>query len=124
MTVATRADAPRFEVDAYEFRPLAVPSRGSKELAVWAIDAGPGADGVPHQHDREAVFVVNTGRMAGEIAGVSFEAGPGDAIIVPANVTFALRNASAEEPASLTVTAPIGMQAILDGKTFSAPWTL
>jgi mannose-6-phosphate isomerase-like protein (cupin superfamily) len=124
MTVATRADAPHFEVDAYSFHPLAVPSRGSKELAIWALSAGPGAFSPAHHHDREVVFVVNSGRMAATIGGADVAAGPGDAIIVPAQATFELRNASDTEPASLTVTTTVGMQATMGGNTFPPPWSV
>lgn len=124
MTVSTRSDAPRFDVEGYSFFPLAVPSRGSKELAVWSIEVAPGAASPPHQHDREVIFVVATGRMIATIDGVEGEAGPGDAVIVPAHVDFTLNNASTEQPASMTVAATIGMQAIMNGNAIQPPHTL
>nr|WP_042180724.1 cupin domain-containing protein [Kibdelosporangium sp. MJ126-NF4]CEL14546.1 hypothetical protein [Kibdelosporangium sp. MJ126-NF4]CTQ88911.1 hypothetical protein [Kibdelosporangium sp. MJ126-NF4] len=124
MSLATRAAAPQFDIDGYEVHPLAVPSRGSSELAVWSISANPGAASVPHQHDREVVFVVVSGRMVARIDGERFEAAPGDAIIVPPKTDFALSNASADEPASLTVATTVGMQATVDGNSFPPPWTL
>ncbi|TCO53427.1 cupin domain-containing protein [Actinocrispum wychmicini] len=124
MSLSTRADAPRFESDAYTFYPLAVPSRGSKELAIWHLDAGAGATSPPHQHDREVVFVVKTGRMAATIGEEELAAGPGDAFIVPSHTMFALRNASAVEPATLTVITTVGMRAIMDGNSFPPPWSL
>jgi mannose-6-phosphate isomerase-like protein (cupin superfamily) len=124
MTVSTRADAPQFDVDDYSFHPLAVPSRGSKELAIWHLDAAAGAFSPAHHHDREVIFVIRTGRMAANVGGQDVEAGPGDAIIVPADTTFALRNASADEPATLTVVTTAGMRATMDGNTFSPPWSL
>jgi mannose-6-phosphate isomerase-like protein (cupin superfamily) len=124
MTVSTRSDAQRFDVDEYAFYPLAVPSRGSKELAVWTVDANAGAVSPAHHHDREVVFAITSGRMAAKVGELDVEAGPGDAIIVPANTTFELRNASADTPASMTVIATAGMQATMGGNTFSPPWTL
>ncbi|MCE7012116.1 cupin domain-containing protein [Kibdelosporangium philippinense] len=124
MTVATRAEAPHFEVEGYEFHPLAVPSRGSKELAVWSISAAPGASSTPHQHDREVVFIVTTGQMTGSIGGETFQADPGDAIIVPAHTDFTLGNASPTEPASLTVSTTAGMQAIVEGNSLQPPWSM
>lgn len=124
MTLSTHADAPRFDVDAYAFYPLAVPSRGSTELAVWTVNAGPGASSAPHHHDREVVFTIVTGRMAARVGGIDVEAGPGDAIIVPANAMFELRNASTDLPASMTVITTAGMQATMGGNTFNPPWTL
>ena len=51
-------------------------------------------------------------------------AGPGDAIIIPAQELFELSNASDSEPASLIVTTTVGMQATMDGNTFPPPWSL
>jgi hypothetical protein len=51
-------------------------------------------------------------------------AGPGDAIIVPGETLFALRNASATELATLTVVATVGMRAFLDGDVITPPWTV
>jgi mannose-6-phosphate isomerase-like protein (cupin superfamily) len=124
MALSTHADAKKFDVDKYSFYPLAVPSRGSKELAVWHLDAGAGATSPAHHHDREVVFVVKTGRMAANVGGEDVEAGPGDAIIVPGNTSFALRNASADEPATLTVVTTAGMRAVMDGNAFPPPWSL
>ncbi|ONI87475.1 cupin [Actinosynnema sp. ALI-1.44] len=122
--LTTRATAQRFDIDGYEVHPVAAPSRGSSELAVWSIRATPGAASVTHQHDREVVFVVSTGRMVAVIGDERFEAGPGDAFIVPPKTDFTLSNASADDPASLTVATTVGMHAFVDGEAFPPPWTL
>ena len=62
--------------------------------------------------------------MAGTVGDHDVEAGPGDAIIVPGETMFSLRNASTTEPATLTVVATVGMQAILDGNVITPPWTV
>lgn len=124
MALATVADAQQFEVDLYTFHPLAVPSRGTKEIAIWHVNAAPGATSPAHHHDREVIFVVKTGTMAATVGGEDVTAGPGDAIIVPGETTFQLRNASAEEPATVTVVSTAGMQATFDGQTFPPPWTV
>ena len=124
MSLATHADAPEFTVGDYTFHPLAVPSRGSKEIASWALQAAPGASSPEHHHSHEVIFVVNSGRMTARIGADTVEAGPGDAIIVPAHELFELRNASASDPASLTVTTTVGMQATMDGNTFPPPWSV
>ncbi|GAB3884076.1 cupin domain-containing protein [Kibdelosporangium lantanae] len=124
MALTTIADAASYDVDGYTFRPLAVPSRGTKELAIWHLEAHPGASSTPHHHDREVIFVVKTGAMAGTVGDQDVHAGPGDAIIVPGETMFSLRNASTTEPATLTVVATVGMQAILDGNVITPPWTV
>jgi quercetin dioxygenase-like cupin family protein len=122
MSLSTLADAPVFDLEGFTFRPLAVPSRGSAELAVWALDLAPGARSAPHSMDREEVFVVVSGRIAATVAGVDVVAGAGDAIVVPAHAELRLGNASAEEPARATAVTSVGMLATLGGDTFPPPW--
>lgn len=69
MPLATLADAPTFSREAFTFRPLAVPSRGSSELAVWALEVAPGAVSEPHSLDREEVFVLHAGALAATVGG-------------------------------------------------------
>jgi mannose-6-phosphate isomerase-like protein (cupin superfamily) len=120
--LSTIADAPHFARDGFTFRPLAVPSRGSTELAVWALEVEPGAASEIHSMDREEVFVVVNGEVTATVAGREVAAGPGDAIIVPPHAAFQIRNAGGGEPAQLTVATSAGMQALVGGMPFSPPW--
>ncbi|MBG0827054.1 cupin domain-containing protein [Planomonospora sp. ID67723] len=122
MTTATLADAPVFELDGFTFRPLAVPSRGSAELAVWSIELAPGSSSQEHTVDREEVFVARSGRIEGVIGGVDHVIEAGDAMILPPHTAFSLRNASATEPATATVCTSAGIKATLDGQTILPPW--
>jgi quercetin dioxygenase-like cupin family protein len=122
MTLSTLADAPHFARDGFTFRPLAVPSRGSTELAVWTLEIAPGARSEPHSMDREEVFVVISGAVSAVVAGRELSAGPGDAIIVPPHATLEIRNAGAGEEARLTVATSAGMNAIVGGAAFTPPW--
>ncbi|MFH8410242.1 cupin domain-containing protein [Streptomyces sp. NPDC018019] len=122
MPLSTGADAPTFERPGFTFRPLAVPSRGSTELAVWALHAAPGATSEPHSMDREEVFVVQTGRIAATVGGEEVVAGPGDAVIVPPHTELHLRNAAADAPATVNVITSAGMRATLGDATFPPPW--
>ena len=56
MALSTHADAKKFDVDKYSFFPLAVPSRGSKELAIWHLDAGAGE--APVLRPRDELLVI------------------------------------------------------------------
>jgi quercetin dioxygenase-like cupin family protein len=122
MPLSTLADAARITCDGFTFRPLAVPSRGSTELAVWALDLEPGVRSETHSMDREEVFVVISGAVSATVAGREVEAGPGDAIIVAPHATLQVRNASATEAARLTAVTSVGMTALVDGAAFTPPW--
>ncbi|MGG2464643.1 cupin domain-containing protein [Streptomyces sp. RGM 3693] len=122
MPLSPLAGAPVFDRDGFTFRPLAVPSRGSTELAVWSLELAPGARSEPHHMDREEVFVVLDGEVSASIAGEEVLAGPGDAVIVPANTVLRLRNASAQAPAAVTAVTSAGMKATVGGATFPPPW--
>ncbi|TWP51627.1 cupin domain-containing protein [Lentzea tibetensis] len=117
MPLATAADAPVFERGGFVFRSLAVPSRGSAEIAMWTVDVPEGADSEPHQIDKEEVFYVLTGNI--RIQGV--DAGPGDAVICSAFTDITLVGG----PARLLVTTSVGATGILaDGQKIVGPWSL
>jgi quercetin dioxygenase-like cupin family protein len=121
LPLATLADAPRFTRDGFTFRSLAVPSRGSTELAVWALEAAPGARSEPHALDREEVFVLAAGTLAATVGGAAHALAPGDALIVPPGTPLQLANEGAE-PALVTVCTSAGMRAQLNGESFTPPW--
>ncbi|NUR58873.1 MAG: cupin domain-containing protein [Catenulispora sp.] len=122
MPLTTLADAPTFELEGFTFRPLAVPSRGSTELAIWALELVPGATSEVHSMDREEVFVVVEGKVGATVAGEEVLAAAGDAIIVPAHAVLQLRNACAENPAKVTAVTSVGMKATVGGSSFAPPW--
>ncbi|WP_214108104.1 cupin domain-containing protein [Acrocarpospora catenulata] len=122
MTTATLADAPVFERDGSTIRSLAVPSRGSTELAVWSLEFEPGARSPEHSVDREEVFVVQSGRLVAHVGGREHVAGPGDALIVPVRTMFWLGNGSDAEPVRVTVCTSAGIQGTVDGTVISPPW--
>ncbi|RLU89145.1 cupin [Streptomyces griseocarneus] len=122
MPLSTLADAPVFERHGFTFRPLAVPSRGSTELAVWALEIAPGAQSEDHHMDREEVFVVTEGKVSADIAGQEVTAGPGDALIVPAHALLRLRNACPNTLATLTAVTSAGMRATIGDTVITPPW--
>lgn len=123
MPVATLSDAPEFTLGDALFRLLAVPSRGSSELTVWALDLAPGMSGAAHSLDREEVLVIHSGRISATIGTQEVQAGPGDALIVPPDTSLSLRNATAE-PVRATAITSAGIRATLGDKTISPPWSL
>ncbi|GAB2833305.1 cupin domain-containing protein [Actinoallomurus bryophytorum] len=122
MPVSTLAEARTIEFHGLTARPIAVPSRGTSELAIWHLEVGPGVRGEEHTVDREEVFVVRTGRLSGTLGGEPCEAGPGDALIVPPGVPFSLGN-DGSESAQVLVCTSAGVQASLNGQTVVPPWS-
>lgn len=66
---------------------FAAPALGSAELAAWHVEMAPGASGPAHVADREQVWLVTEGRAAVELDGTVLDAGPGDALVLPAGTT-------------------------------------
>jgi mannose-6-phosphate isomerase-like protein (cupin superfamily) len=124
MPVITAPTGPTHEVGGNRFTSLATPSRGSTRTSVWTIEIPVGEVPTPHELTDEEVFVVLAGRARVEIGGRQQEAGPWDAIVVPAGVPFALGNAG-DEPVRLICCLPVGGQARLPGaEPFTPPWAL
>ncbi|MDQ0377104.1 cupin domain-containing protein [Amycolatopsis thermophila] len=104
------------------FRPLAVPSRGSAELAVWLLELEPGLVGEEHSVSREEVFVLQSGVLELTLGGEVYRLTSGDAMIVPPDTPFRLDNPGAE-PARATVCTSAGMVGTVGGATIVPPWT-
>jgi len=123
MPVATLSDAPEFALGDAVFRSLAVPSRGSTQFAIWALELAPGMSGDAHSLDCEEVLVIHSGRISATIGTQDIQAGPGDAVIVPPQTSFVLRNATSE-PVHATAITSAGFRATLGDKTMIPPWSL
>ncbi|NIJ13844.1 quercetin dioxygenase-like cupin family protein [Saccharomonospora amisosensis] len=121
MTLATLMDAPTFDIGGFQARSLAVPSRGSTELAVWSLEAAPGAATEWHTVDREEVFVLQEGKVLVEVGEQVHELTAGDAAIATPGVPFRLRNPAAVA-ARLTVCTSKGMRGTVNGRTIDPPW--
>ncbi|KAA9165479.1 cupin domain-containing protein [Amycolatopsis acidicola] len=121
MTVASLADAPRFENFGFVFRPLAVPSRGSTELAVWTLEMPPGATGERHTVSCEEVFVLQAGEVRFEVGDTVPDVAVGDAVIVPPGGSLRLSNPGSSL-ARLVVCTSKGILGTIKGKTIVPPW--
>jgi mannose-6-phosphate isomerase-like protein (cupin superfamily) len=94
------------------------------ETAVWQVEILPGTPPTPHSMTREEVFVVLEGTASVLMGGAAETAHAGDAILVPADVSFDLANAG-DGPLRLLACLPVGGLACLpDGEVFAPPWTL
>ncbi|MFN0280925.1 MAG: cupin domain-containing protein [Kineosporiaceae bacterium] len=82
----------------------------------------PRTPATPHSLTREEVLVVLDGEAAVEIAGVGAVARPGDAIVVPPDVEFALTN-NGDGPLRLLCCLPVGGEGrVMGGEPFTPPW--
>jgi quercetin dioxygenase-like cupin family protein len=127
MPVIAGADAPTFTLADTVFTGLAAPSRGATENAVWRVRLTSTENGAPHTLDREEVLVAVRGRAVASLDGAEHVVGPGDAIVVPAGVPFALRCAAPADggPPEFEAVAvlPVGGRAcLLGGEPFTPPW--
>jgi quercetin dioxygenase-like cupin family protein len=118
------SDAPVIERDGAVFRPFAVPSRGTAELAVWIVTIPPGGAATPHRVSREEVLVVRSGHISGTIGGEPVAAGPGEALIFPPDTPVAVGNDSATEPVEMLCCTSAGIKATIGDETFPIPWAI
>jgi mannose-6-phosphate isomerase-like protein (cupin superfamily) len=116
------ATAPVFTVPHTTFTGLAAPSRGAKETCAWRLTVAPAAPGVPHQVDREEVFILLSGSAAVTLDGTEHRLGAGDALIVPPHVPLRIANPG-DVPLEMVVALPVGGRAVLPGEEpFVPPW--
>lgn len=121
MALASLADAPKFENSGLVFRPLAVPSRGSTQLAVWTLEVPSGAATERHTVSHEEVFVLQAGEARFEVGDAVHNLKAGDAVIVQPDTPLRLTNPG-NAPARLTVCTSKGVLGTLNGKTIVPPW--
>jgi len=122
MPVLPAPTAPTHDLGGTRFTSLATPSRGSVETSVWRVHLDAGQPAVPHQLTREETFVVLSGEASVEIDGALHTAHPGDAIVVPPGVDFAL--GCPVGTLELLCCMPVGGQAVTAEGTFTPPWAL
>ena len=122
MAVITAPTGATHDIGTASFTSLATPSRGSRETSVWRVEIAPHTPATPHSLTREEIFVVLDGVAAVDIDGVATAAHPGDAIVVPAEVEFALAN-DGDVPLRLLCCMPVGGQGRMPGgEPFTPPW--
>lgn len=115
--LVTGDSAKLIEFGGFEFRPLAVPSRGTTEIAMWTVDVPEGGDGKTHTVSKEEVFYV----LSGSVTIQGHTAGAGDAIVVQPNTELSLTGG----PARVLVATSVGITGMLpDGQTITPPWSV
>jgi quercetin dioxygenase-like cupin family protein len=122
MPFIAASDAPVFNLPGVTFTGLASPSRGSLENAAWRLTMAPHTEPHPHHLTREEIFIAIAGRAEATVGGVHHQLAPGCALVVPANVEFALFNPHAE-PFEAVAVFPVGGQAVIGNDApFVPPW--
>ncbi|MCW0214050.1 MAG: cupin domain-containing protein [Pseudonocardia sp.] len=119
MSVVRRADQRTVETPNAVMTTLASPSLGGASQSLWQTRMEPGQAGPLHRMDREQVWTVVEGGVGVEFDGASYDLGPGDTVVIPAD---SLRRIATERGASVLVTCPAGARAVLpDGTDRGVP---
>lgn len=121
MPVMWATESRTIEAGGIVARPLAVPSRGSTELAVWQSTVAPGYAGVAHTLDREEVFVVQAGQLRLTIDGRPVDLAPGDALAVQPGEVVSVGNPAAAA-ATVLICSSAGVLATVGDRTIAPPW--
>jgi quercetin dioxygenase-like cupin family protein len=110
MPVVRRAESRRTETPNAVMTTLASPTQGGAGQSVWRVDMRPGQAGPRHAIDTEQIWTVLDGGASVEIDGQVLTIGPGDTLILPAELP---RRVSADPAAGFAaiVAAPAGARA-------------
>ena len=113
-----------FSMPGVTFMPIAAPSRGARETALWRAVVAPHSEGVVHHMTREEIIIAVAGEGVVRIGGESHSLKPGDAFAAPAFADFQLECAG-DVPFEAIVALPAGGRAVIGaGPSFAPPWSL
>lgn len=114
----------QFDIPGVTFIPVASPSRGSRETAVWRARVSPDSPGLVHQMTREEIIVATAGEGRVRMGEVTHTLLPGDAFAVPPFTDFALECAGGT-PFEAMVVLPVGGRVVVGSDpAFPPPWSL
>lgn len=92
-------------------------------IAVWRTTTAPSTAGPLHRIDREQVVVIVEGTLSVTVDDATFEAQPGDAVVLPAGATRQLRNDGSVPAITVTSAIPGSHATVGDGDTVAVPWS-
>ncbi|MFI6736093.1 cupin domain-containing protein [Nonomuraea sp. NPDC050451] len=110
MSVVMAADSRKTETPNGVMTTLASPTQGGAGQAMWRVDANPGMVGPVHAFDVELVWTWLEGSAVVELGGERVEVGPGDTMVLPADVSRQMF-ADPERGFVSIVAAPAGARA-------------
>ncbi|WP_245928771.1 cupin domain-containing protein [Murinocardiopsis flavida] len=86
---------------------FASPTQGGSRTALWGVAMAPGKEGPLHAFDTEQVWTVTAGGAVVVLGGETFDIGPGDTVVMPADLPRQVF-AAPEDGLTATVAAPAG----------------
>jgi quercetin dioxygenase-like cupin family protein len=104
-TVIRRAEARRTSTPNAVMTTFASPTQGASRQALWRVEMAAGASGPDHAMAGEQIWTVVSGAARVEVAGVAEELGPGDTLVLPADVPRRI-HADPERGLEAVVTGP------------------
>jgi mannose-6-phosphate isomerase-like protein (cupin superfamily) len=120
--IITAASAPTFTLDGTTAVGYASPSRGAADLSLWRIRLDPGTASPYHALSREEVFLALDGDAVATVDGTEHPLSPGDCLVVPPGVPFALAAGSGGFAAVCAMAAGGEATILPDGPTITPPW--
>ena len=124
MPLMNNANPPTFDMPGVRFAPIASPSRGSRESAMWRARVTPHTIGVLHHMTREEIILAVAGEGVIRIGDETHALSPGDAFAVPAFTDFRLE-AAGDTPFEAVVVLPVGGRGVIEGEpSFTPLWSL
>jgi quercetin dioxygenase-like cupin family protein len=125
MAIIRGAEAPKFQVEGFNFTGQTAPSRGATEISSWRVEALAGAVSGQHLLDREEVFLILDGALTFNVGGEIFEVSAGDAVSVSPQTLLQISNQS-QKAAHFIACLPVGGKATMaDGTEIGTPpWAL
>jgi len=124
MPLIDNSTAQSFTMPGVTFTPIAAPSRGARETALWRAVVAPHSEGVVHHMTREEIILAVAGEGVVRIGGETHPLRPGDAFATPAFADFQLECAG-DVPFEAIVALPAGGRAVIGaGPSFAPPWSL
>lgn len=92
-------------------------------IAVWRTTSAPGTAGPVHRIDREQVLVVVEGTLSVAVDDAEVNAGPGDAVVLPAGAVRQLRNDGSVAVVTITSAIPGSTATMGVGDPVTVPWS-
>jgi len=118
------SQAQSFEMAGVTFTPVAAPSRGTRETAIWRARVAPGTPGLLHHMTREEIIVSVRGEGRIRIGDDAHVIKAGDAFAVPAFNDFTLECAG-DVAFEAMVVLPVGGRGVIGSDpAFLPPWSV
>lgn len=109
MPIIRHTESRRTETPNAVMTTFASPTQGGAGLAMWQVDMRSGQSGPPHAFDTEQVWTFLSGAAIVELGDGRLAVGPGDTLVIPADVRR--RVLSGQDGMTAIVAAPAGCRA-------------